>query len=95
MKKAKTLGVERAGRRLCIERRGRCFSEEVTFEQRSHEREGVHYVVSGGLGAGEEQVERKVFVKVEEQQEEQHAGVQRTWGGGEMQPTWQPGALWL
>lgn len=35
-------------------------------------------MVAGGLGAGEEQVERKVFVKVEEQQEEQHAGVQRT-----------------
>lgn len=72
MKKAKTLGIEHAGRRLCIESRGWCFPEEVTFEQRSQEREGVHYVVSGGLGAGEEQVERKVFVKVEEQQEEQH-----------------------
>lgn len=28
-------------------------------------------------------MERKVFVKAEEQ----HAGAQRTWGGGEMQPT--------
>ena len=61
MKKAKTLGIERAGRRLCVESSGWCFSEEVTFEQRSHEREGVHYVASGGLRAGEEQVERKVF----------------------------------
>lgn len=91
MKKAKTLGIERAGRRLCVESSGWCFSEEVTFEQRSHEREGVHYVASGGLRAGEEQVERKVFVKAEEQ----HAGAQRTWGGGETQPTRHPGALWL
>lgn len=72
MKKAKTLGIKHAGRRLCIQSRGWCFSEEVTFEQRSQEREGAHCVVSGGLGAGEEQVERKVSVKVEEQQEEQH-----------------------
>lgn len=91
MKKAKTLGIERAGRRLCIESSGWCFSEEVTFEQRSHEREGVHYVVSGGLRAGEEQAERKVFVKAEER----HAGAQRPWGGGEMQPTQHPGTLWL
>lgn len=48
-------------------------------------------MASGGLRAGEEQVERKVFVKAEEQ----HAGAQRTWGGGEMQPTRHPGALWL
>lgn len=72
MKKAKTLGIERAGRKLCTESREWCFSEEVTFEQRPQEREGVYYVVSGGLGAGEEQVERKVSVKVEEHQEEQH-----------------------
>ena len=29
-------------------------------------------MVSGGLGEGEEQVERKVSIKVEEHQEEQH-----------------------